>query len=259
MRGPGGTALGGNPDDAVGRLNSVQRRRRRSLHDLDVLDIIRNDVVDPRRTGVLRVARPEAAEVQRAGARAALEPDAVEVVERLVGERDAVRPADADPGSGSGGPATLEDLHACRAPRNQIGELGDRRRLGDLRGVDRAHGVADLELALLAGCGSYHLVELDRRRAHGKVERRRRPTRHRHTTGVRPVSYPQDAELIVARRHIAEGVLALAARCLDAVAARDQDAGPLEAHSAVGVGHLSRDRAGLRRGAERHAYGQAHE
>ena len=116
----------------------------------------------------------EAADVERRRAGAALEPDAVEVIERLVGERNAVGAADADAGAGTGGAAALEHLHARRPSRDQVGELGDRRQLGHLRRIDGGHDVADLELALLAGGGAHHLVELDRRRLHGKVERGRR-------------------------------------------------------------------------------------
>ena len=64
-------------------------------------------------------------------------PDAVDVVERLVGQRDAVGPADPDLGAGSGGPAALEHLDAGRATAEQIAELGDRRFLRHLGGVDR--------------------------------------------------------------------------------------------------------------------------
>ena len=84
----------------------------------------------------------------------ALRADAVDVVERLVGERNAVGAADPDPGAGAGGAAALEHLDARRPARDQVGELGDRRELGHRGDVDGRDGVGDLELALLAGGGA---------------------------------------------------------------------------------------------------------
>src|SRR5207237_2911969 len=115
------------------------------------------DVVDPRRAGARGIVHSEAADVERGRDGPALQPDAVEIVEWLVGERDAVGAADPDPGAGAGGAAALEHLDTRGAPRDQVGELGDRRHFGDLGRVDGGDRVADLELALLAGGGRHQL------------------------------------------------------------------------------------------------------
>ena len=102
-----------------------------------------------RRDGpAVRIAGAEAADVQRAGRRGALQPDAVDVVQRLVGERDAVGAADPDPGPGAGGPAALEHLDPGCPAGDQVGELGDGRLLRDLGGIDGRDGVGHLQLAL---------------------------------------------------------------------------------------------------------------
>src|SRR5690606_39374319 len=49
LRPPRDATLGGDDDHAVGRVGAVEGRSRRAAHDLDRLDLVRVDVVDPRR------------------------------------------------------------------------------------------------------------------------------------------------------------------------------------------------------------------
>ena len=83
---PRPSALGRDDDDAGGRRRAVERRGRGTLDDLDRLDLLGVDVVDPAGIGA---ADPDAGGVVVGG-----HADAVDDVQRLIIERQAVGPAD---------------------------------------------------------------------------------------------------------------------------------------------------------------------
>jgi hypothetical protein len=120
--------LRGDEDDAVGRLDAVQSGRGGTLHDLDVLDIVRIEVVD--------AGCGLAADVVRVSIRSRVDADAIDVVERLVRQRDAVSTADSYLGARPRCPAALEHLDARRSPGQQISELRDRGLFRNPRGID---------------------------------------------------------------------------------------------------------------------------
>src|SRR5690242_10294210 len=112
---PRAASLGRNDDDAVGGTRAVDRRRRRRLQDLDVLDVVRIDVgqaVD--RLVLRRVGRTARARDRRqaAGDRRVRYDDAVDDVERIAGAENRRRAADLDLHAAARNARVLEDRRA---------------------------------------------------------------------------------------------------------------------------------------------------
>jgi hypothetical protein len=128
------SAPGRDLDDAVGGGRPVQRGGSRTFDDLDVLDLGRVQVVEPR--GVLT------ADVDRAATGIGVGPHAVDDDDGLVGERDGIGTADADARTAARCATDLRHDDAWRAD--------DSRSLTLLMtvlngvGVDRRDGVAGL-------------------------------------------------------------------------------------------------------------------
>ena len=87
--------LGDDLDHAVRRFGSVERRRGRTLHDLDALDVVGIEVVPARRR------RGAEALVLHAGRLRVVDAYAVDVDERLIREREARDAANADRRAGA--------------------------------------------------------------------------------------------------------------------------------------------------------------
>src|SRR5438034_146980 len=103
LRGPRPTALGADLDHSVRGVGAVQRGCGRSLDDFDRFDVLGADVVEPRRR-----LTTDADGGRRLARRPVFHANAVHDDDRLVRERQAARPADADaarrPGSTAGWP-----------------------------------------------------------------------------------------------------------------------------------------------------------
>ena len=235
---PHGAAFRGDQHDPVGRLNAVERGRRRALHDLDVRDIVGIDVVDPG-SGL-------ATDIVGVVLRGRVDANPIHVVERLIGERDAVGSPDPDLGAGAHHAAALEYLHSGRATLYEVTELGDRRLLGHLRGVDGRDSVADLQLALLPGCRGDNLLQLHRHRCHREVEGIGlcRPDRHRLDLGAE--SDGHRADLIFPGLEAPEQVAAILPGALDPRGAGQQDSGAGDPLAGALVGHPSGELTFLR-------------
>src|SRR5690606_39196570 len=110
--------------DAVRGLRPVQRGRRRALDDLDRLDDLRADVVQPRgRSGV-----PDAQRDVVAGS-GIVDAHAVDVDERLARQHDGTGATDADIAAATDGSAAGRDVHARHAAREHRLEVWLRRYL----------------------------------------------------------------------------------------------------------------------------------
>src|SRR3990172_6753383 len=116
-RGPAPPFLGRDHDPAVGRRGAVERRRRRALHHLDVLDFFRIDVVD--------AIRRRATDAGTAGPRAR-HPDAVNDVDRVIGERERAGATNAH-AAPAARHVRREDLDARHLGRQQVAEVLHRR------------------------------------------------------------------------------------------------------------------------------------
>src|SRR5690606_8742338 len=92
LRRAGGASLGDDLDDARRRLRSIERCRRRSLDDLDALDVVRVQVVQRRAAA----PRPQL----RTRPRLVIDTDAVDVDQRLASHRDRGDPTDPHRGAG---------------------------------------------------------------------------------------------------------------------------------------------------------------
>lgn len=92
LRSPRPPTLGHDLDDPVGGLGAVNRRRRRPLDDLDRLDLVWIEVVDPR-VAVASIVADLAVEERprRPRRRIVVHPHPVDVQQRIGSERDARR------------------------------------------------------------------------------------------------------------------------------------------------------------------------
>ena len=151
-RGAGAALLRRDDDDAVRGIGAVQRRGRRSLHDLDVLDLVGADVV-----GAIRL-RTAGEEVRRAGVARHAHP--VDDVDRIVREAERVVAANTH------APAAARlraagDLHARGSRREHVLDVADRRRRNKVRCVDVADRVALFDAPLFARRRRHDFRELD--------------------------------------------------------------------------------------------------
>ena len=130
-------------------------------------------------------------------------------------------------------PLLLSTCTPAARPRNQVGELGDRRRLGDLAAsmVVTALPISSLRcspVAVLTTSSSWTGAACMAKSSVAVA-----PAVTATLPRIRPVAYPEHAELVAAGRNVAERELPFAAGRLDAIGARDQDARRLERGTAV--------------------------
>ena len=141
LRLAGAATLGGDDDDTARCFRSVDGRRRRSLQDVDILDVVRIEVGDAV-DRILLVAHGDAGtrgarDFIRAGADGHVgDDDTVDDIQRLRGSENGGDAADADAIAATGGAGGLRDLRA--------GDLALERVLDGLRRhlvhVGPAHG-----------------------------------------------------------------------------------------------------------------------
>src|SRR5262245_12819039 len=114
--------LGRDDDDAVCCIRTIERGGRRSLHDLDALDLLRIDVAHAARvaaTGAIAIA-----------ANVARHPDPVDHVDGIVGEVERILAADANARPGAGlHPGLYGDTGRARV--DEIIDVPDRSFLDD--------------------------------------------------------------------------------------------------------------------------------
>ena len=199
FRSAGFALLRRDEHDAVRRVRAVERRGRRSLHDLDVLDVVRIQIVASRR---LRAAESVGERHLRRHAHA------VDDVDRRVVQAHAVRAANAN----ARADARLHSgLHAdARNARvEHVAQISHRLRLGDVRHGDVRDRVAELHASLLAGGRRDDFVELEDGLRHREVERRGLIGDGVHRLLLRLKSDVQHAHLDGAGRHVVHGVAAI--------------------------------------------------
>ena len=121
---PRPATLGPDLNRAVHRIGAVQRRGCGSLHDLDRLDLVRVEVIEPR--GRL------ATDPDGVRFRPVLHTDSVDHDDRLVGKRDAGRAANPDARARAGRPSRRQHLHTRRAGIEKVGKVRGQRFLVDL-------------------------------------------------------------------------------------------------------------------------------
>src|SRR5437867_3750045 len=144
LRGPRPTALGADLDHSVRGVGAVKRGCGRSLDDFDRFDVLGADVVEPRRR-----LTTDADGGRRLARRPVFHANAVHDDDRLVRERQAARPADADAAPRPGSTAGWQHLNTWGPGVQQVSQVRGCRLLHRLRRVDRRHGVAQLPFQLL--------------------------------------------------------------------------------------------------------------
>src|SRR6185503_1161408 len=163
-RGARAALLRRDDHDAVGGVGAVQRGRRRTLHDLDVLDLLGVDVAE--------TAEVRAAVAERRRAVVGAHANAVDHVDRVIRERHRAHTAHANALARTRLPAALHH-HARHAGVEHVGKIPDGRLFGELRDRDVFDRVADFDAALLAGGRRHDFLQLHDRLSHHEVERRR--------------------------------------------------------------------------------------
>ena len=235
-RGPGPAALGADLYDAIHGVGPVQRRGRRAFHDFDRLDLVRIQVVETRR-GLTTDADGAGAQHAR---RPVVHPDAVDDHDRLISEREAARAADADPAPGTCRTSRRQYLDSRDAGVEEIGDVGGRRLLHGLRGIDGGDRVPEFPLELLgAGAGHDHDIERYRCRRKRKVEGRGSTRSDRDLLRRGRVANESDLHIVPTGGHTRDGVTAFAAGAILQVCADDQDLRPAHRLLARLVRHLA--------------------
>ena len=229
-------ALRGDDDDAVRRGRAIQCRRRGPLHNLDALDILGVEVVQP---GNRLPAHVEADVVRAVG-----DTNAVHHEQGLVGQRNAAGAANADLRAGTNRAAGIDDLDARRTALNQARDAGRLARLNRVGHVDPRDAVHDLALARLAGGGHHQVVQAYDGRAQREVCR---PAAARHGEHARErlVTDGDDANGHSTVRHIAELVASLVVGCRLAVGALEEQARALERLPGALIGDPATDGGAL--------------
>ena len=179
-------ALRDDLDDAVGGLGAVQRCRRRALDDLHRLDVFRIEVVEPRRVASVADGRAAGGIVVHA--------HAVHVHDRLVGERQARRAANAHRAARADHAGRRQDEHTCTLLPEQLLHVYGGRRLCFLRDVQLVHGVADgAHLRTTSGSRHDHRVERRHRGTEVEVDGRAFAVAQVHGLVTAPVADPSGA------------------------------------------------------------------
>src|SRR5690606_10633967 len=159
---------------------AIERRRGRSLDDLDVLDLVRIDVVETPHHIAARSA------VRIAGgsdADRALHTHTVDVHNGVGGERDAAAPPDLDTGTGTRRAGTGVD-HDPRGPGvEELRDIGDDTGFHHLGGIDGSDRVPDrASLLPTSRARDDDLIEVERYRHEPD---RDRSLSRRHRFGLR--------------------------------------------------------------------------
>ena len=171
------------------RLSTVQRRGGGALQDLDPLDRLGVDVVDPR--GIPAAAGADIVPPPAA----AIHPHAVHVDDRFGRLREAGGAADADPRPLARQPAGGQNGDAGLAGRELLGDVLNRG-VDEVARVDRRDRVGHLaSLGFGASAGHHDSVETDRRRGQLEVHDRDLAGRHCHPLGGAGVADAPDPQL----------------------------------------------------------------
>src|SRR5690349_5261206 len=152
-------ALGRDDDDAVRRLRAVERCGRRSLHDLNVLDLFRIEVVEEARSPPTDAGLPD---VVRVDARTALlHPHTVDDHEWIVRQRSGTDAANPNACSAANTTVRLDERYTGGAAVQHVLHCRDRLLLHELRGLDLRDGVSQLAGELLSRGGRDDCFELE--------------------------------------------------------------------------------------------------
>ncbi len=143
--------------DAAGCFGAIERRRGRTLDDLDALDGRGVDVVEPGN------------ECAGAGAYGVVDAETVDVEKRFAGERETSRSAYPDARTGANDSRDVLELHARCARVEQLAEGAHRRFAHHRFGVDVLDHVADGALLDTGGRARHDgRIELERYRFDGE-------------------------------------------------------------------------------------------
>src|SRR5690606_21128642 len=229
------TTLRRDLNDTVRRCSTVQCCRGRALQNLDALDLLRADVVQP------RDALATEAEGERLWIVVYL--DAVNDQQRLVGERDAGLPANTYTRSRARGTGALHHGHACGATLQQLRHRRDRSQV-DVLDCDRCHGAADLAATLLTGRGNDQPLERHGTRAELEIRRRSSACRNRDGSAGAAVADQLCLDTLLTRRYASQDVTALSIAQRVSIGAGDEDLHAAKRPAGRLVRHLTRDGPG---------------
>ena len=253
LRGPRPTALGADLDHSVRGVGAVQRGCGRSLDDFDRFDVLGADVVEPRRR-----LTTDADGGRRLARRPVFHANAVHDDDRLVRERQAARPADADAAPRPGSTAGWQHLNTWGPGVQQVSQVRGCRLLHRLRRVDRRHGVAQLPFQLL-GAGSRYHYRLERYcgGGHRKVHGRRPPGGYAHL--LRSGGVPDEPHLqrILPSGNVADAIAAILPDTTPEIRAQHQHLGTDHGLLRHAIRHPPGDRA-LLRGCDWHGADEQH-
>ncbi len=195
-RGAARSRPGEDLNHAGGRFGPVQRCRGGALQDLDALDGLGVDVVDPGRIPATAGADkvPPAA--------ATIDPHSIHIDDRFGRLREAGGAADADARAFARQPARGQDRDAGLARRELLGDVLDGG-VDEVARVDRRDGVGHLAaLGFAAGAGHHHRVESDRRWGQLEVHDRNLAGHHRYALGRAAVANASDPHFRITGRQV---------------------------------------------------------
>ena len=166
-------------DDSRRRLGAIQCGRRRALHHLDVGDVLRVDIVQPRHR--LPIAEVEGA---RPRARLVADPDPVDVDDRVVVLRQTRRPSHPNGRAAPHAPRRLGDRHPGGSRVQQLGNVRDRPLINRLLGIEALDVGTHLRPPQRRrGNRGDHFTQLHRLRRKHEIHRRRLPHADCHRFG----------------------------------------------------------------------------
>ena len=248
-RGAARSRPGEDLNDAGGRFGPVQRCRGGALQDLDALDGLGVDVVDPG-----RIPAAAGADIVPPAA-AAIDPHPIHVDNRLGRLGKAGGTPDADARAFAREPARGQNRDAGLARRELLGNVLDGG-VDEVARVDRRDGVRYLaSLRFGAGAGHHHRVESDRRRGQLEVHDRHLAGRHRHALGRAAEAHASDPHLRLAGRHV-QLVLPGGVGQRREIGAHHEHLHRIHGAFVDAIGHGAADGAGALRGREGRATDQ---
>ena len=236
---PGTPLLGDDLDHAAGGFGPVERRRGRTLDDLEALDVLRVDGVQRAR----RLHRPVAG--ARDSGEGGLDADTVHVDHRVEPRVQRARPTDPDLRSGPGFAAVLHEGQPRRTGRQQLRHVVDGGHFRDLVRTDAGHRVPDGPLLRPARRPRHHqLFQVDGLLAQGEVGYRHLPRRYRHVHRLVPEADDLGLDRVGAYRHVQDQVLAAGVGQSAALGAQQADLGSGQRTLRRRVRDLAPDRPG---------------